>query len=133
MTAENLTQPQQTRDLDPNVLQRRASNPESSIWVSASAGTGKTKVLTDRVLRLLLPRENETPGTPPHKILGLTFTKAAASEMALRINETLGHWAVMSPEKLNETLTKLLGRAPKDTEIASAPDSSPMSSIRRVA
>ena len=65
------------RDIAPNVRQRRASNPASSIWVGASAGTGKTKVLTDRVLRLLLPADEHRAGTPAHKILGLTFTKAA--------------------------------------------------------
>ncbi len=98
------------RHLDANVLQRRASNPNSSIWVSASAGTGKTKVLTDRVLRLLLPREDGRNATPAHKILCLTFTKAAASEMALRISETLAKWAIMSDADLNATLKQLLGR-----------------------
>ena len=67
---------------DPNALQQMASNPHESIWVSASAGTGKTKVLTDRVLRLLLPRADGVPGTLPHRILCLTFTKAGAAEMA---------------------------------------------------
>ena len=60
--------------------QRRAANPAISAWVSASAGTGKTTVLTDRVLRLLLA------GAPPQRILCLTFTKAAAAEMANRID-----------------------------------------------
>ncbi len=108
------------RPLDPNVLQRQASDPSSSIWVSASAGTGKTKVLTDRVLRLLLPQGEGTPGSAPHKILGLTFTKAAASEMALRINETLSSWSVAPQEKLTTSLQKLLGRKPQDNEIAAA-------------
>lgn len=114
---------QPSRPLDPNVLQRRASDPVSSVWVSASAGTGKTKVLTDRVLRLLLPQENGAAGCKPHKILGLTFTKAAASEMALRINETLSQWAIMpldGEKGLTETLTKLLGRAPNDIDIEAA-------------
>jgi len=115
----------QSRDLDPNVLQRRASAPDSSVWVSASAGTGKTKVLTDRVLRLLLPRKNGQPGTPAHKIMCLTFTKAAASEMAIRISETLASWAVLPmdpPENkslnksLNKELKKLLGRAAESHE-----------------
>jgi len=106
-----------TRALDPNVLQRRASNPNSSVWVSASAGTGKTKVLTDRVLRLLLPQENGTPGCAPHKILGLTFTKAAASEMALRINETLAEWAITDEQTLADKLQKLLGRTPNTHEL----------------
>jgi ATP-dependent helicase/nuclease subunit A len=120
---ENLAQqvlpeesPQSVRPLDPNVLQRRAANPDSSVWVSASAGTGKTKVLTDRVLRLLLPRSTEEAGTPPHKILCLTFTKAGANEMALRINKVLGEWAVMPAEELEKALTSLLGRSPRDDE-----------------
>ena len=104
------TEPDPGRAHDPNVEQRRASNPASSVWVGASAGTGKTKVLTERVLRLMLPREDGQPGTPPHKILGITFTRAGASEMALRINETLGKWAVMPPEILRAELGILLQR-----------------------
>ncbi|MFK7839620.1 MAG: double-strand break repair helicase AddA [Bdellovibrionales bacterium] len=108
------------RALDPNVLQRRASNPTSSVWVSASAGTGKTKVLTDRVLRLLLPQKNQhaqwVPGCSPQKILGLTFTKAAASEMALRINETLSEWAIAPEDTLHRKLKDLLGHEPGTLE-----------------
>lgn len=115
-----LIQPSPPRDLDPNVRQRTASDPGSSVWVSASAGTGKTKVLTDRVLRLLLPRADGTPGTLPHKILCLTFTKAGAGEMALRINKKLGAWAVAGQEDLAEELSKLLGRAASDDDIAAA-------------
>ena len=59
--------------------QKKASNPHQSVWVEASAGTGKTKVLSDRVLRLLLV------GANPSRILCLTYTKAAASEMNNRI------------------------------------------------
>ena len=55
--------------------QMRAANPRDNAWVSASAGTGKTKVLTDRVLSLLLS------GCPPQKILCLTFTRAAAAQV----------------------------------------------------
>ena len=86
------------RDLDPNVRQRRASDPDYSVWVGASAGTGKTKVLTDRVLRLLLPRKDGRAGTPAHRILCLTFTRAGASEMLQRINQTLSVWATMPLE-----------------------------------
>lgn len=106
--------------LNPNVLQRRASNPSASVWVGASAGTGKTKVLTDRVLRLLLPRDNNEAGTPAHKILCLTFTKAAASEMALRINKTLAEWAVMDESALHAKLESLLGRSPRLDETEAA-------------
>ena len=108
------------RDIDPNVLQKRASEPNSSVWVGASAGTGKTKVLTDRVLRLLLPRSKEEPGTAPHKILCLTFTKAADSEMALRINKTLSKWAILSDEELKEKLERLQGRTIEPHEIEAA-------------
>ena len=95
--------------------QQIASAPEQSVWVGASAGTGKTKVLTDRVLRLLLPSEI-SPGTEPHKILCITFTKAAAAEMALRVSKVLGQWAVANEEKLEESLTKLLGKLPDDKQ-----------------
>lgn len=108
---------------DPNVLQNRASNPETSAWVSASAGSGKTKVLTDRMLRLLLPQKNGKPGAPPHKILALTFTKAGAKEMSLRIHKTLSEWAVMpldGKDGLYENLDKLLGHNPTDLQLESA-------------
>lgn len=106
--------------IDPNILQRQASDPDSSIWVSASAGTGKTKVLTDRVLRLLLPRSDDRPGTPAHKILCLTFTKAAANEMALRIQNMLGRWAIMEEADLHASLESLLGHSATDLQYDSA-------------
>ena len=62
--------------------QAAASDPSASAWVSANAGSGKTHVLTQRVLRLLLD------GAKPSQILGLTFTKAAAANMAGRIFKT---------------------------------------------
>jgi ATP-dependent helicase/nuclease subunit A len=96
--------------LDPNVSQNHASDPTSSAWVDASAGTGKTKVLTDRILRLLLPDANGQAGTQPHKILCITFTKAAASEMALRIHHTLARWSTLAEEALKKDLEKLLKR-----------------------
>ncbi|HYD30905.1 MAG TPA: double-strand break repair helicase AddA [Azospirillaceae bacterium] len=92
--------------LDPNVKQRRASDPEASVWVAASAGSGKTKVLTDRVLRLMLA------GTPPHRILCLTFTKAAAAEMANRVNGTLAKWATADDAALEDMLANLNGARP---------------------
>ena len=86
--------------------QRRAADPAASVWVTASAGTGKTKVLTDRILNLLLA------GVAPGRILALTFTKAAAAEMANRIAETLGQWSVAADGDLAGTLEAMLGRAP---------------------
>ena len=86
--------------------QRRAADPAASVWVSASAGSGKTKVLTDRVLALLLA------GTPPHKILCLTFTKAAAAEMSNRVNERLASWVTMDEDKLWNELADLHPEAP---------------------
>ena len=68
----------------PTAAQRRAAEPDCSIWVTASAGTGKTRVLADRVLRLLLE------GGDPRQLLCLTFTKAAAAEMVATGSETAG-------------------------------------------
>ncbi|MFQ5954286.1 MAG: double-strand break repair helicase AddA [Kiloniellales bacterium] len=95
-----------TRAPDPDALQRRAADPAASVWVEASAGSGKTKMLTDRVLTLMLE------GTPPERILCLTFTKAAAAEMAKRIDDTLGAWAVSGDRALGKALRGLMGRAP---------------------
>lgn len=95
--------------------QRTAADPGASVWVSASAGTGKTKVLTDRVLRLLLA------GTAPGRILCITYTKAAAAEMALRIEDQLACWASAPKESLAALLNELLGRAPDEEELARAP------------
>ena len=81
-----------------NKDQQKASNPLSSVWVAASAGSGKTKVLTDRVLNLLLLNGQ------PEKLLCLTFTKTAAAEMSNRINDVLKSWVVMSDEKLAEEI-----------------------------
>jgi len=90
--------------------QRQAAEPGGSVWVSASAGTGKTTVLTDRVLRLLLAR------CPAQHLLCLTFTKAAAAEMANRIAERLALWAAMEEQKLVKALHDLLGRYANDAE-----------------
>lgn len=83
--------------------QRRAADPRASAWVSANAGAGKTKVLTDRVLRLLLS------GSPPGRILCLTFTKAAAAEMALRVFNELGRWVTLDDADLADELERLEG------------------------
>jgi len=105
---------------NPSDLQRRAADPRVSVWVGASAGSGKTKVLTDRLLRLLLPVSEDVAGTEPHRILCLTFTKAAASEMALRLGKRLRSWAVMDEAALGADMTDLLGRTPRADEIEAA-------------
>ena len=83
-----------------------AATPTASVWVSASAGSGKTKVLADRVLRLLLA------GTDAGKILCLTFTRAAAAEMQNRIRRLLGEWAVMDDDALTSAIVALTGETP---------------------
>jgi ATP-dependent helicase/nuclease subunit A len=75
--------------------QMHAVDPEQTVWLSASAGTGKTQVLSSRVLRLLL-----RPGVEPSQILCLTFTKAGATEMASRINSTLAEWVRLEDTQL---------------------------------
>ncbi|HYL48305.1 MAG TPA: double-strand break repair helicase AddA [Stellaceae bacterium] len=87
---------------DPGAQQRLAADPAASVWVAASAGTGKTKVLTDRVLVLLLA------GSEPARILCLTFTKAAAAQMAIRIGTRLSNWATMPEAKLRQELVALM-------------------------
>ena len=79
-----------------------ASDPAVSAFVAASAGSGKTKLLTDRLLRLLL-----LPEAKPERIQCLTFTRAAAAEMALRLQKTLGRWVTMPAEQLSEELRQL--------------------------
>jgi len=100
--------------LDPDLRQREAADPEKCVWLAASAGSGKTKVLTDRVLTLLLG------GTLPSRILCLTFTKAAAAEMANRVTERLAAWTAADSETLDGLLSALLGRAPDSSEIIRA-------------
>ena len=75
--------------------QRPAVDPGEMVWLSASAGTGKTQVLSARVLRLLLQ-----PQVSPSQVLCLTFTKAGATEMAARINEVLARWVRASDTEL---------------------------------
>ncbi len=79
--------------------QRKAADPGLSVWLSASAGTGKTQVLSARVLRLLLE-----PQIDPSQILCLTFTKAGAAEMAVRINSVLARWVRIDEAILEKEL-----------------------------
>jgi ATP-dependent helicase/nuclease subunit A len=80
--------------------QHEASDPAVSAWVSANAGAGKTHVLAQRVIRLLLE------GTKPEKILCLTFTKAAAANMANRIFNTLSGWTPLDDAELDAAMRK---------------------------
>ena len=87
--------------------QRMAADPSGTRLAAANAGSGKTRVLVDRVSRILLG------GTEPEDILCLTYTKAAASEMQERLFATLGNWSVLKDDKLHEDLTTLFGQAPE--------------------
>lgn len=78
--------------------QARASDPASSAFVSANAGSGKTHVLVQRVIRLLLNN------VPPEKIFCITFTKAAAANMAERVFSTLGHWVTLKDDDLDAAI-----------------------------
>ena len=84
--------------------QRRAADPRLSAFVTANAGSGKTKTLIDRVARLLLA------GARPETILCVTYTKAAAAEMQRRLYELLGKWSVHDDATLAEELGRLEGR-----------------------
>ncbi len=86
---------------DATVAQVQAANPVDSTWLSANAGSGKTRVLTDRVARLLLR------GVEPQRILCLTYTKAAATEMQNRLFKRLGEWAMMPDQALRGALADL--------------------------
>jgi ATP-dependent helicase/nuclease subunit A len=86
--------------------QRRAADRAASVWVAASAGTGKTKVLTDRVLALLLG------GASPRRILCLTFTKAAAAEMSIRLAHRLSHWSIAADGTLATAIAEITGTPP---------------------
>ena len=78
--------------------QTTASRPDASAWVSANAGSGKTHVLTQRVIRLLLS------GVPASRILCLTFTKAAAANMSLRVFDTLARWTALDDVELEAAI-----------------------------
>jgi ATP-dependent helicase/nuclease subunit A len=72
-----------------------------SVWLHANAGSGKTKVLIDRVARLLLA------GVAPQQVLCLTYTKAAAAEMQNRLFAQLGAWAMKPDAELATELAAL--------------------------
>ncbi len=107
MTASALTNPIPP---DPGDSQRAASNPTASVWVNASAGSGKTTVLTNRVTRLLLD------GVRPEKILCLTYTRAGAAEMANRVTGMLSKWATCDDRMLDEDLDRLQNKPPSSPQ-----------------
>ena len=99
--SEDLKIPQSTLD-----QQFKASDPKNSSWLSANAGSGKTHVLTQRVIRLMLD------GSAPDKIMCLTFTKAAAANMKNRVFQTLAEWTMLEDKDLNKAIKKSTGIEP---------------------
>jgi len=92
----------------------REFDPDASVFVSANAGAGKTSLLTNRVLSLLLN------GVAPAKILCLTFTNAAAAEMSQRILKSLGKWVMADDETLRAQVSKLVGDNPSAATLTRA-------------
>lgn len=109
MSAAGWTIPEQTRR-----AQALAAEPDLSAWVSANAGSGKTHVLVNRVLRLLLD------GVPPGRMLCITYTKAAAANMSNRVFRALSVWAVASDSVLWAALSALTGRLPAASDLGRA-------------
>jgi len=103
-----------TAPLKRTSAQSRAAQPAHNVWVSANAGTGKTRVLVDRIARLLLD------GARPEKILCLTFTKTGAAEMSDRISQMLGAWATLDDDALFADLHALIGGEPGENMLATA-------------
>ncbi|MER8477331.1 double-strand break repair helicase AddA [Mesorhizobium sp. M1163] len=91
---------------DTAASQASASDPHNSAWVSANAGSGKTHVLAQRVIRLLLR------GTDPSKILCLTYTRAAAANMSNRVFSTLSQWTALGDAELSTRIEALDSRQP---------------------
>ena len=95
-------------------VQFEASDPSVSAWVAANAGSGKTHVLAQRVIRLLLE------GVAPGKILAITFTKAAAANMANRVFDELRRWTALDDRQLNAAIRRLSTEAPDSARRAHA-------------
>ena len=104
------------RDIPQVVLGRQiaAADPERSVFVSANAGSGKTHVLAQRVINLLLR------GTAPEKILCITFTKTAAANMATRVFDTLAAWTVLDDDALDQKIKASTGKAADPKQRAAA-------------
>ena len=106
-----------------NREQLTASNPGVSAFVAASAGSGKTKLLTDRLLRLMLK------GANPARIQCLTFTEAAAAEMAVRLQRRLGTWVTLDDRTLAADLADLA----VDPDASTRSPLTPVGSSRKIA
>lgn len=91
--------------------QAQASDPTASAWVSANAGSGKTYVLVTRLVTLMLQ------GTPPERLLCLTYTRAAAAEMQERLFQLLGEWAVLPDAELRTAMQKRIGDPPSEKQL----------------
>jgi ATP-dependent helicase/nuclease subunit A len=96
--------------MEENINQLNASDPSNSVWVFASAGTGKTKILVDRFLRLILS------GSEISKIICITFTKAAANEMLERIIDKLSMWSIISDDELYQSIFQITNQIPSGLE-----------------
>jgi len=106
---------------NPSAPQRIAADPNYSAWVTANAGSGKTKVLIDRVARLLLGRAEDGEAPPdPSKILCLTYTRAAAATMQNKLFARLGGWALMDEADLRDALIELDEKRGKSIDLKRA-------------
>lgn len=99
---------------DTRAAQTRAATPGLSAWVSANAGSGKTHVLAQRVIRLLLD------GADPSRILCLTYTRAAAANMASRVFRNLARWTTLAPDELAGEIAEIDGRRPSEGRVTLA-------------
>jgi ATP-dependent helicase/nuclease subunit A len=95
-------------------IRRQAIDPRSSVWVSANAGSGKTTILTYRVISLLLS------GVDPSRVLCLTYTRAAAAEMQNRVFNELGSWVTLNDEQLRAAMFKIEGKNPDAARLSFA-------------
>ena len=95
-------------------IQRKASDPKNNIYLSASAGTGKTKTLIDRILRLLLD------GEQIENILCITFTNVAIGEMLNRLKDEFKKWHLYSDEELKKYIKNMFERDINQSQIFKA-------------
>src|SRR5437588_3335287 len=104
------------RVIPEDVSQRQiaASDPAVSAWVAANAGSGKTHVLAQRVIRLLLG------GVEPERILCITFTKAAAANMAKRVFDMLARWTALDDAELGHAVRTIASTRPDEALLGRA-------------